>query len=145
MFPPTTKILLIDDSRFRRGWHKKQLGLLGFKTIVEAGDASQVPELMANEAANGKPFQLVVSAWPLFTLKGEDWSNKIRDQEFSKNIPFVIHTTDEMESASTQALLQSMAPGGLADHIMGPYESSVLRRKLELLWENLEDHLKKRK
>ena len=72
MFAPDTKFLVVDDFATMRKIVKKVLFELGYKNIEEAEDGKPAFELLQKAAADGAPFQFVISDWNMPGMTGID-------------------------------------------------------------------------
>lgn len=129
MFPPDTRILIVDDMPTIRDLVKGQLKAIGFKTIVEAADGEQAMQLVISNAAAGTPIQLVVSDWNMPKMTGLEFLKQIRASTEWANLPFVLLTSESERDQVTEAIL-----AGVSQYVVKPFAAKVFEEKLKGVW-----------
>src|SRR5437868_6498616 len=103
MFPPPTRILVVDDMKTMRRLLFHQLTTLGFESLYEADDGSTGMEVLESQAKLGKPIDLIISDWNMPILTGVDFLRKVRSTPHLKNIPFVMVTAEDIPAKLEEA------------------------------------------
>jgi len=123
MFPPNTRILVLDDMMTMRKVVGKSLKEIGFTDIQDGADGNQGWEILEKSTP---PIQLVVSDWNMPNCSGLDLLKKVRaDAKYSK-LPFVLLTAE----AEVQQVKAAMA-AGVTNYIIKPFTGANLKEKLE--------------
>jgi two-component system, chemotaxis family, chemotaxis protein CheY len=129
MFPPDTKILIIDDMITMRKLIRKQLYDLGFTITQEAADGvlgwAEIEKAMASNA----PFTLIVSDWNMPNMSGLDLLRKVRAQENLKKLPFILITA-ETEMPQVMEAIKS----GVTTYVTKPFSPATFKEKLTMAW-----------
>lgn len=127
MFPPDTRILVIDDLQSMRDIVKATLKTLGYKNVQEAVDGSDgLRMLTGNIPTPDLQFQLVISDWNMPNMKGIDLLKKVRATPELKHLPFVLITA---ESDRTQVV--EAASAGVSQYLVKPFTAKTLEEKLQ--------------
>lgn len=122
MFPPNTRILVLDDMMTMRKVVAKALKELGFTDIQDGADGNIGWEILNS---SNPPIQLVISDWNMPNCTGLDLLKKVRaDQRFAK-IPFVLLTA-EAETHQVMAAMQA----GVTNYIIKPFTPDTIKEKL---------------
>ena len=129
MFAPDTKFLVVDDFATMRKIVKKVLFELGYKNIEEAEDGKPAFELLQKAAADGAPFQFVISDWNMPGMTGIDLLKSTRADANLKHLPFILVTAESEQSNIVQA-----AQAGVSDYVVKPFNSETLKGKLLNVW-----------
>lgn len=129
MFPPETRILIVDDMPTIRDLVKGQLKAMGFKSIVEAADGEQAMQLVISNSAAGTPIQLVVSDWNMPKMTGLEFLKQIRASTEWSNLPFVLLTSESERDQVTEAIL-----AGVSQYVVKPFAAKVFEEKLKGVW-----------
>jgi two-component system, chemotaxis family, chemotaxis protein CheY len=130
MFPPSTRILVIDDMPSIRDLVKNHLKAMGFSSISEAGDGESGLKMMIQENSAGKPFGLIISDWNMPALSGLDLLKQIRATAEWKNLPFVLLTSESERDEVTEAVL-----AGVSQYVVKPFAASIFEEKLKAAWD----------
>jgi two-component system chemotaxis response regulator CheY len=130
MFPPNTKILVVDDMLTMRKLVSRCLKDIGFTDITEADDGETAWPLLEAGATGQRPaFQLVISDWNMPKLPGIALLKKVRAHENMKTLPFMF-VTAEAEKHQILEALQS----GVSNYITKPFTPATLKEKLAQVW-----------
>lgn len=130
MFPPETRILVIDDMPSIRDLVKNQLKTMGYKTIFEAQDGEEALEFLHKQLKEGEPVQLVISDWNMPKLKGLELLKKVRASQEFKELPFVLLTSEAEREQVTEAVLS-----GVSQYIVKPFSAKIFEDKLKTVWD----------
>lgn len=129
MFPPETRILVIDDMPSIRELVRNHLKAMGYKSIVEAEDGDEGLKLLIEQNSAGTPFQLVISDWNMPRMKGLDLLKQVRATNEWQNLPFVLLTSESEREQVTEAVL-----AGVSQYIVKPFAAKVFEDKLKSVW-----------
>lgn len=132
MFPPSTRILIVDDMASLRDLLKAYLRRLGFKSITEAVDGRDAYQTMIASKAAGNSFELVISDWNMPNLNGIELLKLVRAVPEWKALPFVILTTENEKEKVMEAVLAQVS-----NYIVKPIEEPTLHEKLLRTWQKL--------
>ena len=130
MFPPTTKILLVDDSSFSRTMTRNGLRELLLTRTVEAADVPEA-QLMLNAAEDNKePIGLIISDINMPGQTGLDLLRWVRAQKNLAGIPFLLLT-------ASQDINEIHEAGRLAvsHFLLKPLTVPLLRERLVHAWQ----------
>ncbi|MBX3041782.1 MAG: response regulator [Bdellovibrionaceae bacterium] len=129
MFPPETRILVIDDMPSIRELVKNQLRGMGYKNIQEAADGEEGLKVLVQGNSNGSPIQLVISDWNMPKMKGLELLKQVRGVAEWQNLPFVLLTSESEREQVTEAVL-----AGVSQYIVKPFAAKVFEEKLKTVW-----------
>ena len=129
MFPPDTRILVIDDMPSIRDLVKNTLRAIGYKNIQEAGDGEDGLAAILKAHSAGVAFQLVISDWNMPKLKGLDLLKQIRGTTEFANLPFVLLTSESERDQVTEAVL-----AGVSQYIVKPFSAKIFEDKLKVAY-----------
>ncbi|MBU6375266.1 MAG: response regulator [Bdellovibrionales bacterium] len=130
MFPPNTKVLVIDDMLTMRKLVSRCLKDIGFTDITEADDGETAwPLLEAGASGKAVPFQLVVSDWNMPKLTGIALLKKVRGHEAMKNLPFLFVTAEAEKGQILEAI-----QAGVSNYITKPFTPATMKEKLLAVW-----------
>jgi two-component system chemotaxis response regulator CheY len=123
MFPPSTKVLILDDMMTMRKIVTKTLKEIGFVDILEAADGNQGWELLSTL---NPPVQLIISDWNMPNCTGLELLKKVRADARYQKVPFILLTAESEAHQVAQALSI-----GVSGYIIKPFTSDSIREKLE--------------
>lgn len=129
MFPPSTKILVVDDMPTIRDLVKNQLKAMGFKNIFEAADGDQALQLLIQNNVPGKKIELVVSDWNMPKMSGLEFLKQVRTQPEWADLPFVLLTSESERDQVTEAIL-----AGVSQYMVKPFAAKAFEEKLKGVW-----------
>lgn len=129
MFPPTTKVLVVDDMPTIRDLVKNQLKALGFKNIVEASDGEAGLNLVMNAASVGLPIELIISDWNMPKMTGLEFLRQVRASDSLGKTPFILLTSESERDQVTEAIL-----AGVSQYIVKPFAAKSFEEKLRSVW-----------
>lgn len=129
MFPPETRILVIDDMPSIRDLVKNHLKAMGYKTILEAADGEEGLKILIHQNSSGQPIQLVICDWNMPKMKGLDLLKQVRATSEWQNLPFVLLTSEAEREQVTEAVL-----AGVSQYIVKPFAAKVFEEKLKTVW-----------
>ncbi|MBK9321728.1 MAG: response regulator [Bdellovibrionaceae bacterium] len=126
MFPPETRILVVDDMPSIRDLVKSHLKAMGFKHIQEAGDGEEALRLLIQSNTPSSKIQLVISDWNMPNMKGIDLLKHVRTNAEWTNLPFVLLTSEAERDQVTEAVL-----AGASQYIVKPFSAKIFEDKLK--------------
>jgi two-component system chemotaxis response regulator CheY len=130
MFPPNTKVLVVDDMLTMRKLVSRCLKDLGFTDISEADDGETAWALLEGGTTGRTPaFQLVVSDWNMPKLTGLGLLKKVRAHEATKNLPFLFVTAE----AEKHQILEAIQ-AGVSNYVTKPFTPATMKDKLSAVW-----------
>jgi two-component system chemotaxis response regulator CheY len=125
MFPPTTKVLVVDDMGMMRTAVKKFLVEFGLSDIHEAADG--IDAWTAISSAE-KPFDLIISDWNMPKCTGIDLLKRVRADKRYLKTPLILVTAEKEKEQILEAI-----KAGVSSYVVKPFNSQGLREKLEAL------------
>ncbi|RYZ68650.1 MAG: response regulator [Proteobacteria bacterium] len=130
MFPPHTRILIVDDMPSLRDLLKAYLRRLSFRNISEADDGRMAYQALLAAKASGAPFELVISDWNMPNLDGLEFLKLVRSSPDWKNLPFILLTTESEKAKVIEAVMAQVS-----NYMVKPVEENTLKEKLTKVWE----------
>lgn len=132
LFPPETKILVVEDTLPIREIITSFLRNLGFQNITEADDAGQALKALTSASENYTPYELIISDWKMPGLTGLDLLTSVRRKPEWAKIPFVFLTSESRQDQIIRAI-----QAGANNYILKPLIEDTLRDKLRRTWDQL--------
>lgn len=123
MFDNQTRILVLDDMAMIRKMVEAALREMGFTDIHEAANGQEGWEILANSLF---PFGLVISDLNMPLCNGVELLKKVRADERTSKIPFILLTGESDVSLVTEAL-----KFGVSNYLVKPFSPEILKKKLE--------------
>ena len=116
----TMPILIVDDYNTMIRIMRNLLRQLGFTNIDEATDGT-----MAHGMIQQKQYGLVISDWNMEPMSGYELLKKVRTDEKTKALPFIMVTA---ESKTENVIAAKQA--GVNNYIVKPFNADTLKMKL---------------
>lgn len=132
MFPPSTKILVVDDMPTIRDLVKNQLKALGFKNIIEASDGEAALSVVMSAASVRVPIELIISDWNMPKMTGLEFLRQIRASDSLGNTPFILLTSESERDQVTEAIL-----AGVSQYIVKPFAAKSFEEKVRSVWNKI--------
>ena len=132
MFPPKTRILVVDDMGPLRAIVKGQLKDLGFIDILEASDGHRAIEVLKTEFLKGQPVELILSDWNMPVMRGIEFLKLVRADKRLGPLPFIMITAE-----SERTLVMDAVKAGVSSYIMKPFTPAMLEAKMKTVWTKL--------
>lgn len=132
MFPPETKILVVEDTLPIREIITSFLRNLGFQNITEADDVSQALKALSTATESYAPYELIISDWKMPGMTGLDLLTSVRRKPEWTKIPFVFLTSESRQDQIIRAI-----QAGANNYILKPLIEDTLRDKLRRTWDQL--------
>ncbi|MCX7978299.1 MAG: response regulator, partial [Bdellovibrionaceae bacterium] len=94
MFPPETRILVVDDMPSIRDLVKNHLKAMGYKNVLEAEDGEAALRILIQQNSFGQAVGLVVCDWNMPKMSGLDLLKQVRATVEWQNLPFILLTSE---------------------------------------------------
>lgn len=118
-------ILIVDDYALTREMVKSILKNVGYKNINQAVNGRMaVTDISEAEVA----YDLIICDWNMPGLTGLDVLKKVRAAEETKDVPFLILTSEAEKEKVTAAI-----NNGVSDFLLKPFTPGVLVEKVKQL------------
>lgn len=115
------KILVVDDYATMLRIISNILGQLGFNNVETAQDGGE-----AFQKLKDTDVHFIISDWNMVPVTGLELLKKVRADESTKGIPFIMVTA---ESKSENVIVAKEA--GVSNYIVKPFNSETLKGKME--------------
>lgn len=132
MFPPDTRVLVVDDMKVMRTLVKGQLRNLQLMNIVEAENGDEAYKTLLAQAEANTPVGLVLSDWNMPVQTGIDFLKKVRSDPKFKTLPFILITAEGEVDQVKQAVEL-----GVSSFIRKPFAPATFQEKLEQVWKKI--------
>lgn len=133
MFPLQTRILIVDDLASIRDVVKAYMRRLGYKNIEDAENGKQAYEAFLRAKVDGQPYGLILSDWNMPEMTGVEFLKQVRSSPSQEaHTPFLLMTTESEKEKVIEAI-----KAGVNNYLVKPVEESVLKEKLEGVWNKL--------
>lgn len=113
-------ILIVDDYKTMLRIIRNLLGQLGFKNIDEATDGNGALTKLSQ-----KQYGLIISDWNMEPMTGLELLQKVRSNDNTKNMPFIMVTA---ESKPENVIAAKQA--GVNNYIVKPFNADTLKGKM---------------
>jgi len=130
VFPPQTKILVVEDTVPIREIITAFLRNLGFSNIFESEDVPGALKHLQTATDAHQPIELIISDWKMPGMSGLDLLNSVRRKPEWTKIPFVFLTSENKQDQIIRAI-----QSGANNYILKPLIEDTLRDKLRRTWE----------
>jgi two-component system chemotaxis response regulator CheY len=122
----TMRALIVDDSRFVRGFLRGMLEVKGIE-CEEAGDGQAGLDQLHAQRQSGAPFDLALVDWNMPVMDGLEMLKRLRAEGFSA-IKVMMVTTEAENDFIVRAL-----DAGADEYLMKPFDDEALCEKLAML------------
>ena len=126
-------ILIVDDMLAFRKIVRAQLASLGLKKVTEKEDGDDAWDALQTAIDDGEPFSLIICDWNMPRLPGIDLLEKIRNDERTKNLPFIMLTAE----GEVQNVMRAIKLG-VNEYIVKPFNGDQLQAKLSTVLKKIE-------
>ncbi|MCC5980601.1 MAG: response regulator [Oceanicaulis sp.] len=113
-------ILVVDDYKTMIRIIRNLLTQIGFENIDEASDGTEAFEKMKKQK-----YGLVISDWNMEPMTGYELLQRVRADETTKNVPFIMVTA---ESKTENVIAAKKA--GVNNYIVKPFNAGTLKAKM---------------
>ena len=114
-------ILVVDDYSTMVRIMKKLLTEVGFVDVDDANSGTAALEMMGK-----KKYGLIISDWNMEPMTGFELLQKVRADEETKNLPFIMVTAE-----SKQDNVKAAKAAGVNNYLIKPFNAAVLKVKIE--------------
>mgnify|MGYP001342143589 CR=1 FL=1 len=121
-FPPSTKILIVDDMLTMRKLVLSNLHELGYSDVVEALDGLDAWKKLTEST---EQFGLIISDWNMPIMSGLEFLEKCKSDDKYKAIPFVMLTAEAEQFQVLEAVKK-----GVSNYIIKPFSPNTIKEKL---------------
>jgi CheY-like chemotaxis protein len=129
MFPPETRVLVVDDMKVMRTLVKGQLRTLQLTNVMEAENGNEAFKLLQAQASANAPIGLILSDWNMPVQTGLELLKQVRSDQNFKALPFILITAEGEIDQVKQALEL-----GVSAFIRKPFAPATFQEKLEQVW-----------
>ncbi len=113
-------ILIVDDYRTMLRIIRNLLKQLGFDNVDEALDGTEAYEKIVNNN-----YGLIISDWNMEPMTGLELLKKVRANEKTKHLPFIMVTAE----SKTENVLEAKKQG-VNNYIIKPFNAETLKAKM---------------
>lgn len=117
------KVLVIDDYNTMNSLIRNVFNLLGFKDVQGVSSTEEAFREMDSDQ-----YGLVIYDWYTGPMSGKDFFNKMGTDKY-KQIPIIV-----VSGEITPELMNEMNEIGVPEYITKPFNTAVLRKKLEAIF-----------
>jgi two-component system chemotaxis response regulator CheY len=117
-------ILIVDDYKTMLRIVRGLLNQIGFNNIDEASDGTTAFNLIQQ-----KQYGLIISDWNMEPMSGYELLKKLRTNEKTKTLPFIMVTA---ESKTDNVIAAKQA--GVSNYIVKPFNAETLKMKIEAVF-----------
>jgi two-component system, chemotaxis family, chemotaxis protein CheY len=117
-------ILIVDDYKTMLRIVRGLLSQIGFNNVDEATDGT-----MAHSMIQQKQYGLIISDWNMEPMSGYELLKKVRTDEKTKALPFIMVTA---ESKTENVIAAKQA--GVSNYIVKPFNAETLKGKIEAVF-----------
>lgn len=114
-------ILVVDDYSTMVRIMKKLLKEVGFDNVDDANSGTAALEMMSK-----KDYGLIISDWNMEPMTGFELLQKVRADEKTKTLPFIMVTAE-----SKQDNVKAAKQAGVSNYLIKPFNAAVLKVKIE--------------
>ncbi|MDO9382585.1 MAG: response regulator [Hyphomicrobiaceae bacterium] len=114
-------ILVVDDYSTMVRIMKKLLKEVGFDNVDDANSGTAALEMMST-----KKYGLIISDWNMEPMTGFELLQKVRADEATKTLPFIMVTAE-----SKQDNVKAAKQAGVNNYLIKPFNAAVLKVKIE--------------
>lgn len=125
MFEPSANILIVDDAVTLRAMLKEFLNSMGYQNLFEARNVPEAIDTLSRMERAGTPVALVLCDMNMPGASGLDFLKSVRANPKSKNLPFLMITTEGQMRTVTEAVM-----AGVSGYLLKPVTVPSLAEKL---------------
>lgn len=122
MFDLNINVLVVDDMSSIRKILIRCLNNIGFKNTIEASNGEEALEKIR---AKEPPIGLIISDWNMPILTGIDFLKKVKADPETKNLPFIMVTSESDKSQVLEAIRS-----GVNGYILKPFTPEDILARL---------------
>ncbi len=113
-------VLVVDDFATMRRIIKNVLKQIGFTKILEADDGTTALAVLKKNEVD-----LIICDWNMPKMNGLDLLKKVRGEESTKTIPFLMVTAEAQKDNVLQAV-----QAGVSNYVVKPFTADAIKEKL---------------
>jgi len=129
MLKASMRIMVVDDVPTMRKMIKGHLQQVGFKNVIEAEGGEAAWKMVLDGVANAQPFEFIISDWDMPGMNGLELLTKIRANEPTKKLPFLMVTAD-----AEQTTVVTAVKAGVNNFIVKPFSVATLKEKIDKIF-----------
>lgn len=129
MFTKETHILVVDDSLNIRRMVVDTLQRLGFSKITSAEDVPEAESKLDYFSKTDNKIGLILSDLNMPGPSGLDFLKSVRERSDTKDLPFLLVTTESEKGAVIQA-----AAHGVSSYVVKPFTLEILGKRIKDAW-----------
>lgn len=129
MFGENAPILVVDDAVTMRALLRDHLKALGFKNIYEARNVQEAQDTLNRLLTEGNGIELVLCDMNMPGGTGLDFLKTVRASTKTKNLPFLMITTEGQMRIVTEAVM-----AGVTGYVLKPVSQASLAEKMGEGW-----------
>lgn len=118
---PNMKVLVVDDSLVMRRIISNHLRALGYSNIIEADNGKRALRILEVEQVG-----LIFSDWCMQVMHGIEVLRRVRENEATKHIPFIMVTAEAQPHMILEAIRAQVS-----DYVVKPFTRENLRESIE--------------
>lgn len=123
------KTIVIDDMLTMRKIITKMLKQIGFTNIQEADDGATAWPMIEEAINSGEPFEFIVSDWNMPKMTGLELLERIRKDERTKKLPFLMITAE-----AEQSNVLKVVKAGVSNFIVKPFTPETMKEKIDKIF-----------
>lgn len=126
---PKMKTIVIDDMLTMRKIITKMLKQIGFTDVHEADDGATAWPMIEEGLTSGAPFEFIVSDWNMPKMSGLELLEKIRKDDRTKKLPFLMITAE-----AEQSNVLKVVKAGVSNFVVKPFTPETLKGKIDKIF-----------
>ena len=123
-YNPNMRVLIVDDFATMRRIIRNILRQLGFTNFVEADDGVQAWEVLQRDR-----IEFIVSDWNMPNMTGIDLLRRVRGDQRTAHIPFLMVTAEAQQENILEAV-----QARVSNYIVKPFTADTLRQKIDKIF-----------
>ncbi len=123
-YNPNMRVLIVDDFATMRRIIRNILRQLGFTNFVEADDGVQAWEVLQRDR-----IEFIVSDWNMPNMTGIDLLRRVRGDQRTAHIPFLMVTAEAQQENIIEAV-----QARVSNYIVKPFTADTLRQKIDKIF-----------
>ena len=123
-YNPYMRVLIVDDFATMRRIIRNILRQLGFTNFVEADDGVQAWEVLQRDR-----IEFIVSDWNMPNMTGIDLLRRVRGDQRTAHIPFLMVTAEAQQENIIEAV-----QARVSNYIVKPFTADTLRQQIDKIF-----------
>lgn len=129
MFPPSSRVLVVDDMNTMRQLVKAQLKGMGFTIFFEADNGENAFKVLSEQFAKNEPIDFVLSDWNMPVMTGLEFVKKCRSLAEYKNLPIMLVTAEGEQHQVIEAI-----KSGVSNYLVKPFTPTSVQEKVAAMY-----------